>query len=34
MGGAAFVWTRDDRIAVVHHFYDRALMREQLGLVA
>lgn len=32
MGGCSFVFVRGQQIAGVHHYYDRALMREQLGL--
>ncbi len=34
MSGCSVVWADGKRITGVHHYYDRALMREQLGLPA
>ncbi len=34
MGGCSFLFVDGHQIAAVHHHYDRALMREQLGLPA
>lgn len=32
MDGCSLLWLRDGRIATLHHYWDRALMREQIGL--